>query len=72
MPSSAASFFVGLLVSSVGYLAFSYGGRARRIPQRIVGAVLMVLPWLVSEPWTLAAISALLLGLLWAAVQYGL
>jgi hypothetical protein len=65
------SLVAGFLVSSVGYVLFSYGRKLSRIPQMCGGLLLMVFPYFVpSVPWMLA-IAGVLSGLIWVAVRMG-
>lgn len=65
------SLLAGLLVSSVGFVLFSYGKKMARTPQLITGIVLMAFPYFVtSVPW-MFGIAALLLGLFWVAMRSG-
>lgn len=67
----ASSFFASLLVSSVGFVAFSYGRSQKRLPQTIAGVVLMVFPYFVDGVATMLLIAALLVGLMTAAIKLG-
>jgi hypothetical protein len=60
-----------LLVGSVGYVAFAYGKRQRRIPQLLLGAALFVFPYFVDELWLMLLIAALLCAAAWFAVKLG-
>jgi hypothetical protein len=64
-----AFFVVGLLVSSVGFVLMSYGRKLQRPPQLVAGVCLLVVPYLVpTVPWLLLT-TALLMGLMWAALM---
>jgi hypothetical protein len=53
-----------LLISSVGFVAFAYGKKQRRLPQMLVGLLLMGFPYFVSSvPWMMGIAVALLGGL---------
>jgi hypothetical protein len=71
MSFDAGSILAGLLISSIGFVLFSYGRKMGRAPQIVTGLVLLVFPYFVgSVPWMLG-IAALLLGLFWLAMRAG-
>jgi hypothetical protein len=71
MQFDAVHFFVSLVVSSIGFVAFSYGKRQRRLPQMLVGATLVVFPYFVSSVALMLVIATTLLALLWGATRAG-
>ena len=68
---NANSLLASLLVSSIGFVLFSYGRRQTRLPHLAVGIALLVYPYFVGDLALLFAIAAGLLGLLWLAVRLG-
>lgn len=68
---SPASLIVGFLVSSIGFVSFSYGRKMDRGPQQLVGLLLMIFPWFVTNPIAVGVIGAVLCGALWGAVKLG-
>jgi hypothetical protein len=61
-----------LLIGGVGFVAFAYGKRQRRLPQMLVGLGLMGFPYFVSSlPW-MFGIAAALLAAMWGAIRLGL
>ncbi len=60
-----------MLVSSVGLVLFMYGRRMKRVPQIVVGLVLVVFPYFVSSVWLMLVIGAVLVGGLWALLRMG-
>lgn len=60
-----------LLVGSIGYVAFVYGKRQRRVPHLVLGAALFVFPYFVDSVPLMLAITALLCLASWAAVKLG-
>ncbi len=68
----APSLIASLIVSSVGFVAFSYGKSQQRFPQMIIGLVLMIFPYFVPMAWLMIAIAAVLCGVLWLSVRMGL
>lgn len=71
MQFDALNFFVSLVVSSIGFVAFSYGKRQRRLPQMLVGATLVVFPYFVSSVALMLVIATTLLALMWGATRAG-
>ena len=71
MDLSASSLIVSLIVSSIGFVAATYGKRQGRVPQMVVGGALLVFPYFVSSVWLMIAIAGMLLMGLWLAVRSG-
>lgn len=72
MDVGSGSLIASLIVSAIGFVVFGYGKRLQRLPQVVVGLVLMGFPYLVpSVPW-MAGIAATLLAGLWLALRFGL
>jgi hypothetical protein len=67
----AGSLLSSLAISSVGYMAFSYGRRLRRAPQLALGLTLMVFPYFVDSMWLMLAIAGVLCLGAWFAVRLG-
>jgi hypothetical protein len=66
-----SSIIAGLIVSSVGFVLFSYGKKMSRPPHMVVGLVLMVFPYFIPGVIWMLTIGALICALLWVAVQRG-
>lgn len=66
-----ASLVASLAVSSVGYVAWSYGRRQRRPPQFTLGLLLMVFPYFVDSVWAMLSIAGALCLAAWFAVRVG-
>ena len=64
----AADFAVG----STGFVLLSYGRRMRRPPHVLLGLVLLGAPWLTGSALASVGVLVVAIGLLWAAVRYGL
>jgi hypothetical protein len=71
MDIDASSLLAGLLVSSIGFVLFSYGRKMGRAPQIATGLVLMVFPYFISSVIWMLAIATLLLALFWLAMRSG-
>jgi hypothetical protein len=72
MDLEASSFIASLIVSSIGFVVFVYGKRQQRVPQMVIGLLLMGFPYLVPSVPLMAGIAAVLLGGLWLATRFGL
>jgi hypothetical protein len=72
MDLDGGSLIASLIVSSIGFVVFAYGKRLERLPQVIVGLVLMGFPYLVPDTLLMSAIASVLLVGLWIAVRFGL
>jgi hypothetical protein len=66
-----SSIAAGFVVSGIGFVLFNYGRKMGRLPQVVVGLVLMVFPYFVPSVLAMLGITALLCGLLYLAVQRG-
>jgi hypothetical protein len=62
-----ASLFIGL----VGSACFLYGKRQGRIPQMLIGAVLVIYPYFVPNIGVMLAIAVGLIFALWGVVRLG-
>lgn len=71
MQLDGASLIVSFLVSGVGFVAFTYGRRQRRMPQLMAGVLLMVFPYFVSSVPLMLMIAVTLLAVMWGAVKAG-
>jgi hypothetical protein len=66
------SLLASLLVSSVGFVLFSYGRKMRRFPHAAIGAVMLIYPYFVASiPLMLGLVPALLL-VLWLLTRLGM
>jgi hypothetical protein len=66
-----STLLASLVVSSIGYVAFAYGKRQRRLPPAIVGLVLMIFPYFVDSVAGMLSIAAALLFALWFVIKLG-
>jgi len=71
MEIDAGSLLMSILVSGVGFVAFSYGKKQHRLPQMVAGVTLMVFPYFVSSLWIMLLIAALVMGLMTVAIRLG-
>ena len=71
MDLSTGSLVASFAVSTVGYVCFRYGKKEVRLPQTIVGMILMLAPLVVSNPLALWTGGGVLVAGLWGAVRAG-
>ena len=71
MDFESESLVASLIVSSIGFVAFMYGRRLERVPQIVVGLLLMAFPYFVPNVLLMAGIAAVLLILMWVAMRLG-
>ncbi len=67
----ANTILMSLLVGSIGMVCFMYGKRQERLPHVVVGVILMVYPYFVSNLILSGGITVALLTGLWFAVRLG-
>ena len=72
MDFDGSSFAASLLVSGIGFVAFSCGKSMKRLPQMAIGAALMVFPYFVDSWVLMLVIAAALLAALFAAIRLGI
>jgi hypothetical protein len=66
------TFFVSLVVSGIGFVAFMYGRKQRRLPQMACGVALMVYPYFVSNVWLMMGIAVVLIAAMVGLIRLGL
>jgi hypothetical protein len=71
MTLDGSSFVAALVISSVGFVAFSYGKSQRRLPQMLAGMTLLVFPYFVNGLLPMLGIFALVVGLMGLALRLG-
>ena len=67
---SPAGLIAGTIISGIGMGLFLYGKKSARIPQLLTGLVLMGLPLFVSGALAMYAVTAAIVGGMWAFVRY--
>ena len=67
-----ATLFAGLVVSAVGFVLFRYGKSQERLPQMIVGIMMMAAPIFTGGPLLTLAIGGGLAASLWVGVRMGM
>jgi len=68
-----ATWFLGsLLVGGIGFVAFMYGKKQKRLPQMLAGVVMFVYPYFVSNIWIMLGIAAAILIAMFVAIRSGL
>ena len=72
MKFDTGSLLASLVVSSVGWVLFSYGRKQQRLPHVGIGMLMMVYPYFMpSVAWQLVTMP-LLLGVLWLLTHLGM
>jgi hypothetical protein len=66
----SGTIIAGFIISTVGFSFFLYGKKQARIPQLLVGILLMVAPFLVRDPLWMSVSAVLLLVGLCVALRY--
>jgi hypothetical protein len=69
---TTASILVSIAVSGVGLVLVSYGKKMARLPQLVVGLVMLVYPYFVPRLAPMLIVAAVLLLALWIALKRGL
>jgi hypothetical protein len=71
MDFDATWLFLSLIPSGVGFVLFVYGKKQARMPQLVVGLVMMIYPYVTTTVPALLGVGALLLAALWYAIRLG-
>ncbi|HTM43678.1 MAG TPA: hypothetical protein VL137_01915 [Polyangiaceae bacterium] len=66
------SLIASIVVSSIGFVFFSYGKKLKRMPQLVLGLVLMVYPYFITNMIAMFAVAAVLIGGFWYALKQGI
>jgi hypothetical protein len=72
MSLDPASLITSLVVSSVGWVLFSYGRKQQRFPHVVTGILMMVYPYFMSSVALQLTMLPVLLLLLWVATRFGM
>ena len=72
MEINGNALLASLFISSVGFVAFIYGKRQRRLPHMLVGVLLMGFPYFVLNVLLMLAVTVVLLAGLWGMLRLGL
>ena len=64
------TIIAGFIISTVGFSFFLYGKKQARVPQLVVGILLMVAPFLVTNPLWMSVTAILVLVGLRIALRY--
>jgi hypothetical protein len=71
MNFDATSLLVSFVISSAGFVLFTYGRRMGRGPHILTGLALLVYPYFVPSVTIMMVIAAAIAGALWFAVKLG-
>ncbi|MBI5531406.1 MAG: hypothetical protein HY898_01740 [Deltaproteobacteria bacterium] len=72
MSFDATSLLISFVVSSIGFVAFMYGRKQKRLPQMVAGVALMVYPYFVSNIWIMIGIAIAILAAMIGLLRLGL
>lgn len=70
MDFDANSLLASLVIGGIGTVAFIYGKRQSRVPQMVVGLIMVVYPYFVPNVLLMSAIAVVLLVALWASIRF--
>jgi hypothetical protein len=62
---------LSMIPSGAGFVLFMYGKKQERLPQLVVGLLMMVYPYFVSTASAMTVVGLLLWGALWYALRLG-
>lgn len=68
---SLGTILTGFVVSTIGFSLLLYGKKQARVPQLVVGGLMMGSPLVVPDPCWMAGCNAVLITGLWLAVRSG-
>ena len=71
MDLDANSLLASLFIGGIGFVSLAYGKKQGRVPQMVVGLILMIYPYFVSNVILMIAIAVALCALLALAVRLG-
>ena len=63
--------FLSMIPSGVGFVLFMYGKKQERLPQLVVGLLMMVYPYFVSTASAMTVVGLVRWGALWYALRLG-
>lgn len=72
MDFDVGSLLASILVSSVGFVLFTYGRKMGRPPHIVFGLIMLVYPYFVPGVILMLGLAVILCGLLWFLVQRGM
>lgn len=72
MSFDVTTLMISFVVSSIGFVAFMYGRKQKRLPQMIAGVALMVYPYFVSSVWLMIAIAVAILAAMFGLLRLGM
>jgi hypothetical protein len=72
MSLDPGTLLASLLVSSVGFVLFTYGRKARRLPHAVAGIIMLVYPYFISDVTVMLAVGAGLCVICWLLARLGM
>jgi hypothetical protein len=70
MDFDADTLIASLVIGGIGTVSLIYGKRQSRLPQMVVGVLLIAYPYFVSNVFLMIGIAVALLAGLWASIRF--
>jgi hypothetical protein len=70
MDFDANSLIASLIIGGIGTVSFIYGRKQSRVPQMVVGVLLIAYPYFISNVFLMIGIAVALLAALWASIRF--
>jgi hypothetical protein len=70
MDFDADTLIASLIIGGIGTVSFVYGKKQGRVPQMVVGFLLMAYPYFISNIFLMIGIAIALLAGLWASIRF--
>ena len=70
MNFDADTLIASMIIGGIGTVSFIYGKRQSRLPQMVVGILLIAYPYFISDVFLMIGIAVALLAALWASIRF--
>jgi len=70
MNFDADTLIASMIIGGIGTVSFIYGKRQSRLPQMVVGILLIAYPYFISDVFLMIGIAVVLLAALWASIRF--
>lgn len=70
MNFDADTLIASMIIGGIGTVSFIYGKRQSRLPQMVVGILLIAYPYFISNVFLMIGIAVALLAALWASIRF--
>lgn len=70
MNFDADTLIASMIIGGIGTVSFIYGKRQSRLPQMVVGILLIAYPYFISNVFLMIGIAVALLVALWASIRF--